>query len=370
MKILVRATNWVGDAIMALPALRAVRAKFADAHIAIVARPYVADIYRGQGVCDELIAYDPRGAEKGIGGRERLASRLRAERFDAALLLQNAFDAAWLAWRAAIPERIGYARDGRGILLTKSIAVPKAGEIPAHEQFYYLELVRRAGWVERAEGEREISLAVSREARESAEAKLVAAGTRPRSQANSGAPGSASGLRVAIGAGASYGSAKCWLPERFAEVANRLMSESDAEIILFGTAGETAVSNAIIAGMKRKPIDLTGKTAIAELPALLSRCQLFVGNDSGAMHVASAVGLPVVAIFGPTDPFGTAPVTPKCTIVQEKPYCSPCFLRRCPTDHRCMTRVSVESVTAAAREWIKGAGASASANVGAEVRPA
>jgi heptosyltransferase-2 len=342
---------------MALPALRAVRAKFADAHIAIVARPYVADIYRGQGVCDELIAYDPRGGEKGLGGRERLAGRIRAGKFDAALLLQNAFDAAWLAWRAGIPERIGYARDGRGILLTKSIAVPKAGEIPAHEQFYYLELVRRAGWAERVEGEREISLTISREASEAAEQKMITVGAR--SNANG-----AAALRVAIGAGASYGSAKCWLPERFAEVANRLMAESDAEIILFGTANETAVSNAIIAGMKRKPIDLTGKTAIAELPALLSRCQLFIGNDSGAMHVASAVGLPVVAIFGPTDPFGTAPVTPNCTIVQEKPYCSPCFLRRCPTDHRCMKSVSAESVTAAARGWLAGSGAKA------EVRPA
>jgi heptosyltransferase-2 len=358
VKILVRATNWVGDAIMALPALRAVRAKFAQAHIAVVARPYVADIYRGQGVCDELIAYDPRGVQKGIGGRERLAQRLRAEKFDAALLLQNAFDAAWLAWRAGIPERIGYARDGRGILLTKSIAVPKAGEIPAHEQFYYLELVRRAGWVERVEGEREISLSVSREASEAAEERLVAAGVRSRSN------GGAAGLRVAIGAGASYGSAKCWLPERFAEVANRLMSESDAGVILFGTAGEAAVSNAIVAGMKRKPIDLTGKTAIAELPALLSRCQLFIGNDSGAMHVASAVGLPVVAVFGPTDPFGTAPVTPRCTIVQEKPYCSPCFLRRCPTDHRCMTRVTAESVTSAASAWLAGTGARVRAEVG------
>jgi heptosyltransferase-2 len=363
---LVRATNWVGDAIMALPALRVVRAKFADAHIAIVARPYVADIYRGQGVCDELIAYDPRGAEKGIGGRERLAERLRAGKFDAALLLQNAFDAAWLAWRAGIPERIGYARDGRGILLTKAVAAPRAGEIPAHEQFYYLELVRRAGWVERVEGESEITLSVSREAAEAAERTLIGAGVRSCGDGGAGA------LRVAIGAGASYGSAKCWLPERFAEVANRLMAESGAEIILFGTAGEMAVSNAIVAGMKRPPIDLTGKTAIAELPALLSRCQLFIGNDSGAMHVASAVGLPVVAIFGPTDPFGTAPVTPKCTIVQEKPYCSPCFLRRCPTDHRCMTRVTTESVTVAARAWIAatGTGAGAGVGAGAEVRPA
>jgi heptosyltransferase-2 len=104
--------------------------------------------------------------------------------------------------------------------------------------------------------------------------------------------------------------------------------------------------------MRRPPIDLTGKTAIADLPALLSQCHLFIGNDSGAMHVAAAVGLPIVAVFGPTDPFGTAPVTPRCSIVQQKPYCSPCFLRRCPTDHRCMTAVTADMVESAAAPWL------------------
>ncbi len=150
-------------------------------------------------------------------------------------------------------------------------------------------------------------------------------------------------FRIAIGAGASYGSAKCWPPDRFAELANRLQTQTQADVILFGTPAEAAVSSAIAAGMNHPPIDLTGKTSINDLPALLSQCHLFIGNDSGAMHVAAAVGLPVVAVFGPTDPFGTAPVTPRCSIVQEKPYCSPCFLRRCPTDHRCMTRVTPRS---------------------------
>jgi heptosyltransferase-2 len=130
------------------------------------------------------------------------------------------------------------------------------------------------------------------------------------------------------------------------------VSEKRADVILFGTAGEIPVANAIAAGMREKPIDLTGKTAIADLPALLSQCHLFIGNDSGAMHVAAAVGLPVVAVFGPTDPFGTAPVTPKCTVVQEKPYCSPCFLRRCPTDHRCMKAVTPAMVLAAVKPWL------------------
>ncbi len=343
MKILIRATNWVGDAIMALPALRVVRARFPDARIAILARPYVADIYRGQKICDELISYDPKGAHAGLVGRERLAKELRKQKFDVALLLQNAFDAAWLAWRSGIPERVGYARDGRSLLLTRKIPAPKRGEIPAHEQFYYLELLRRAGWIDSLPGESFIALDVSEEHRRQAEEALSSAGARPNA------------VRIAIGAGASYGSAKCWPPDRFAEFVNRFRLHTDADVILFGTAAEQKVSDAIGAGIKGPSISLVGKTAIAALPALLSRCQLFVGNDSGAMHVAAAVGLPVVAIFGPTDPHGTAPVTPRCTVVQEKPYCSPCFLRRCPIDHRCMTSVRPETVEAEARGWLRSA---------------
>jgi heptosyltransferase-2 len=341
MKLLIRSTNWVGDAILALPALRAVRSKFSDAHISILARPYVADIYRGQGVSDELIPYDPTGEHRGWSGRQRLISELRARHLDVALLLQNAFDAAWLAWRAHIPKRIGYARDARSLLLTKSIAVPKPGEIPPHEKFYYLELLRRAGWLDNLPQVDHIVLQVSDSATRRAAQFLIDAGARPHAR------------RIAIGAGASYGSAKCWPPERFAEWANRFLAHNDADIMLFGTAAEAPVSNAIIAKMNRKPIDLTGETAIAELPALLSQCHLFLGNDSGAMHVAAAVGLPVVAIFGPTDPFGTAPVTPRCTIVQQKPYCSPCFLRRCPTDHRCMKQVTPDMVESAVNPWLK-----------------
>ncbi len=256
------------------------------------------------------------------------------------MLLQNAFDAAWLVWRAKIPKRIGYARDGRSFLLTKAVPLPGQGEIPAHEKFYYLELLRRAGWLDSIHDETFIGLHVPEDKRRSADEFLCRSGVRLEV------------LRIAIGAGASYGSAKCWPPSRFAEVGNRLQSEVDADVILFGTADEASVSTAISAEMRKPPIDLTGKTAIADLPALLSQCHLFIGNDSGAMHVAAAVGLPIVAVFGPTDPDGTAPVTPRGSIVQQKPYCSPCFLRRCPTDHRCMTAITADMVEAAARPWL------------------
>jgi heptosyltransferase-2 len=341
MKILIRATNWVGDAIMALPSLRAVRSKFPDSAISILARPDVASIYRDQEICDELIAYDPLGEHRSGGGRQRLLSALSSRQFDIALLLQNAFEAAWLAWRAHIPNRIGYARDGRSFLLSTPIRVPRPGEIPPHEKFYYLELLRRAGWLDTLPPVDHITLQVSESARRHAAGTLLEAGARPNAR------------RIAIAAGASYGSAKCWPPERFAEWANRFLEKNDADVILFGTSSEVPVSSAIIARMHRRPIDLTGKTNIAELPALLSQCHLFLGNDSGAMHVAAAVALPVVAIFGPTDPLGTAPVTPRCTIVQDKPYCSPCFLRKCPTDHRCMKRVTPDMVETAIKLWLQ-----------------
>jgi heptosyltransferase II len=341
VKILIRATNWVGDAIMALPALRVVRSRFSEAEITILARPYVAAIYKNQQVCDNMIF---------VNEKRDVAAEIREQKFDKALLLQNAFAAAYFVWRAAVPERIGYARDGRSLLLTKAVPVPKPGEIPTHEQYYYLELLRRAGWLDALPTETFIKLDVPAENRRRAADFLLSSGAKPGS------------FRIAIGAGASYGSAKCWPPDRFAELANRLQARSGAEVILFGTANEDAVSSAIIAGMRHAPLDLTGKTAIEDLPALLSQCHLFIGNDSGAMHVAAAVGLPVVAVFGPTDPFGTAPVTPRCSIVQEKAYCSPCFLRRCPTDHRCMTRVTPDAVEAAARHWIS--------SISTEARPA
>ena len=346
MKILIRATNWVGDAILSLPALRAVRAKFPGDHLAILARPYVADLYREQGIADLLIAYDTRGEHAGFSGREKLVGELRKEKFDIALLLQNAFDAAWIAWRAGIPLRIGYNRDGRGILLTKRIKPPKPGEIPRHEKFYYLELLRRAGWIEQFPEDKEITLNIPDACKRRAAEALASAGARPNA------------LRIAVGAGASYGSAKCWPPDRFAKALNLIVSQNDCDVILFGTAAETSVSSAIAEELAKPPINLTGKTTIGDLPGLLSQCQLFLGNDSGAMHVAAAVGLPVVAVFGPTDPLGTAPVTPRHSVVQQKPYCSPCFLRRCPTDHRCMTDVTPVMVEEQMKLWL------------AEVRPA
>ncbi len=340
MKILVRATNWVGDAVMSIPALQAIRGRWPRADMAILARPPVAELYRGQGYADRLFIFEHTGRHRGVWGRERLASELRRERFDVALLLQNAFEAAWIASRARIPVRIGYDCDARGFLLTRAVDVPRPGEVPAHEAYYYLELLRRAGWIERLPAVEFIEIRVVSDALARAEEMLRQAGAR------------AGAFRVALAPGAAYGSAKCWPAERFAALAGRLIAEFDADVILFGTASERVVAEKISAAMRHRPVMLVGDTSVGDLPALLGCCQLFIGNDSGAMHVAAAVGLPVVGIFGPTDPVGTAPVTPRFTLVRQPVSCSPCFLRHCPVDHRCMTRIDVDAVYAAARGWM------------------
>jgi len=337
MKILVRAPNWVGDAVMAIPALEAIRRIHAAAEIAILAPPAVADLYRDQPFVDRILECDKSGQYKGLWGREKLVGELRRERFDLAILLQNAFEAAWLAWRAGIPERAGYARDGRGPFLTKPICVPKEGEIPRHESQYYLELIRRAGWSDSRGEIAPIRLCVPLPARESAKAAVLRAGAREGA------------WRCAIAPGASYGAAKCWPPERFASLADRLISECGADVILFGTPNEKEMAARICSAMQNRPISLVGQTSMRDLAALFSSCSIFIGNDSGAMHVAAAAGLPVIGIFGSTDPGGTAPVTSQFTLIREVVSCSPCFLRSCPVDHRCMTRIGVDSVFAAAQ---------------------
>jgi len=336
MKILVRTPNWVGDAVMAIPALEAIRRVRADDKICILARPAVAELLSGQPLADRILTYDFRGRHRGWLGREKLAGELRKEKFDTVLLLQNAFDAAWLVWRAGIPERVGYARDARGPLLTRAIPVPREGEIPKHESHYYLELLRRAGWIEALPALQPIRLLITEAARAAAESALRTAGARENA------------WRLAIAPGASYGAAKCWPPERFAQLADRFISECAADVIFFGTPGEKEIAERIRSSMKSRAISLVGETPMRDLAALFACCSAFVGNDSGAMHVAAAMGLPVIGIFGSTDPEGTAPVTDRFTLIREPVSCSPCFLRRCPVDHRCMERIQVDSVFAAA----------------------
>jgi heptosyltransferase-2 len=333
-KVLVRATNWLGDAVMSLPAIRAVRAVFPHARIEVAARPWVADLYARETSIDRVIPYT---GQKGLGAKREFAERLRAEGFEAAILLQNAFDAAFVTWLAGIPERIGYNRDGRRLLLTRAIPVPEPGEIPRHERFYYLELLRRAGLMEHFPECAAIRLEGADKAREAGLAHLAALGL--------------SEPAIGISPGAAYGNAKRWLPERFAEVAQAFLPVCPS-VLVFGSSSERALCETVAAQLRPRAAvrNLAGETTLREFIDLAAACRLYLTNDSGAMHVASALGVPTVAVFGATDDTTTGPTGALARVVREHAECSPCLLRECPIDHRCMTRVTAGRVAAAARQ--------------------
>ena len=331
-RLLVRATNWLGDAVMSIPALREIRRVHAGWHVTILARPWVAELYAGEGFCDELALYDRKAAHRGLLGRERLARELRARSFDRAILLQNAFDAAWLAWRAGIPERFGYDRDGRGLLLTRRVPRPAAGEIPAHQRFYYLELLRRAGLIQRMPDD--------------TDARIEGADSlRARGAAQWARRGLPNGPWFGLSPGAAFGSAKRWHPERFAAAARELAGELRCSVAVFGSAAEEALAAEVARAVGKGCYSLAGRTTLTEYIELASTCAFYLTNDSGSMHVAAALGIPTVAVFGATDEHATGPAAPWARVVREPVDCAPCLLRECPLEgHPCMSGVGAGRV--------------------------
>ncbi|MCU1274274.1 MAG: lipopolysaccharide heptosyltransferase [Bryobacterales bacterium] len=340
-KILIRATNWLGDAVMSLPAIRAVRACFPEAEIAVLARPWVADLYARERSIDRVIRYEPRSGFRDYVAKWRAARALQREKFDCAILLQNAFEAAAIAWLAGIPRRIGYDRDGRRALLTDPVPVPTPGEIPRHERFYYLEMLRRAGVIPKMPEPEAIRL----DALESA----AADGIRDYEQRNITPP------VVGVSPGAAYGSAKRWLPERFAAAAVDVARSLAGSVIIFGSAGERELCARVANMVHQAGVsahNLAGETTLKEFIGLVAACRVFLTNDSGAMHIASASGVPTVAVFGATDDTTTGPTGPLARVIREPVECSPCLLRECPIDHRCMTRVTSDRVAQVALELV------------------
>jgi heptosyltransferase II len=341
-RILVRATNWVGDAVMSLPALHALRRRFPESHIAILARPAVADLYRREPFCDEVILYKAPKGWKGLRAKWRAARALSRKGFDMALLLQNAFEAAALAWVAQVPERIGYNRDGRGFLLSRAVAVPLKGELPAHQRFYYLELLKRAGLIDGYDPESPVSLGSAAAAAEDGKQLLKKYGVE--------------GNVIGISPGAAFGGAKRWLPERFAQTAVTLGKELNATVAIFGSKEEAELGSEVARMVEQagiRAMNLAGKTSLREFIDLAAACSLFVTNDSGSMHVASALGVPTAVVFGPTDEYATGPAGDRNAIVREPVVCAPCHRRECPIDHRCMTRVSAQRVASAALQLLQ-----------------
>jgi heptosyltransferase-2 len=330
--ILIRGTNWIGDAVMTLPAIAAIRNSFPRAKITILVKPWVADIFRLCPDIDEIMLYQSPGIHEGLAGKLRIASEIRKKQFDAAILLQNAIEAAIIAFLARIPVRAGYNSDGRGLLLTHSVQRTKAIR-EVHQTDYYLEMIKALGC--RPAG-REAVLALGKDDQRLARELPVEYGLQD------------SRLLVGMAPGATYGPAKKWFPERFASVADRLADGFSAQIILFGSSEDSETAAKVRAQAKYPMIDLTGKTGLKDAMALMTRCRLFISNDSGLMHVAAALGVPTVAIFGSTNPTTTSPPGRHNTIVHKDVACSPCLKTDCPTDFQCMDLIGVDDVYEAA----------------------
>ena len=326
-RLVILAPNWLGDAVMALPAIADVRRGAPDAHLAVAARPSIAPLFALVDGVDETVTLPPRARADATSWR-RAGAALAGGRFDAALLLPNSIHAALTARSAAVPERWGYRRSGRGVLLTRAIAPPSG----LHQVEYYQQLVHALGFTN---GSIEPRVTVAADVRMRGADALHAAGW------NRAAP------LAALAPGAAYGGAKRWPPASFAELAGALAADG-IQSVMIGTRAD-APSAAEVASAYRGTLPLLSLVGATDLPTLagvLASCRAIVTNDSGAMHLAAAVGVPVTAVFGPTDDQATRPMGDSHAVVTHDVWCRPCMLRECPLDHRCMRGVAAADVLA------------------------
>jgi heptosyltransferase II len=343
--ILIRGVNWVGDAVISIPAMREIRRIFPDSHIALLVRPWVADIYSAVEFIDEIIEYDKNGIHRGWAGFRKLIQSLRSRRFDLAVLLQNAFEAAWIAGCARIPIRAGYARDGRSLLLTHACKIDPS-VLQVHQAHYYLGLLAGLGLLpNRPWEEKEYPLTIGigvRDPDRNAAREMLRSGGLREGQ-----------VLVGINPGAFYGEAKRWFPDRYAGVADALVERFDAKIVLFGSSTDLPVVEAVASNMKHASLILAGKSTLGQLMGLIKECNLLITNDSGPMHLAAALDVPQIALFGSTSEIATGPLSRNAVVIKHPVECNPCFLRKCPTDFRCMKGILRQQVIEAAQKKLE-----------------
>jgi heptosyltransferase-2 len=342
MKIIVRGANWIGDAVMSIPALRALRRTFPDANITLYTKAWAEGIFQDADFIDRILRVEAVGS--GIRDALREARRVKQGGYDLALLFTNSFQTAVVARLAGVKQRIGYSREGRGILLTDPIR-PPARHDENHQSFYYLNLVdqlsRRLGHeVETAPESGAALLPVTKERRERAWSNLIDAGVDP------------SKPTIGLGVGSTNSAAKRWGSAKYAELSELIANHIDSNIVMLGSKDEMDVASQVGALSKTDLIDLTGATDLSTATAILSEIDIFVSNDMGLAHISAAVGAKTLVVFGPTNDVNTRPLGLNAAIVRHPVECSPCMLRECPIDHRCMTRVEANVVFQKAMEML------------------
>ena len=334
-RVLVKEVNWLGDVVMSLPALRAVRQAFPRAHLSVLVKKELASFFDGALWIDEVIAYGIARGARGIGDRRRVIRRLRAGTFDLAILLPRSFSSALWAVLARVPQRVGFVGDARGMMLTDKTSRPR--ELFARHQVYdYLYLLRQTLGIAGSESDYKVDAHPPH--RQRMRDWLAARRRRP------------AGKLIALAVAAAYGPAKEWPVDRYAALID-LLAEHGAECVLVGAPSERAKCEQVAAASRVGALVAAGETSIGEALALLSLCDGFAGNDSGSMHVAGAIGIPTVGLFGSTNPERTAPLGPKTKVIYHRMECSPCLARTCRFGHYdCLHRIAVHEVAQALAE--------------------
>lgn len=335
--ILVRAVNWLGDAVLTLPAIRQLKRFFPRASLNILALDRVAPVFQHLAEVDEIIPYLPKPPATGLPDWLSWLRRLRQRHFDLAVIFPNSLESALIPWLLGIPHRVGYNTGARAFLLTQVVAGPN--EMAGLHQVYRHEGILKAFGQVSYDGFPELILSPAELG--AGLQLLLATGWRPDQKL------------IGLGPGAAYGPAKQWFPDRFAAVAQHLQEEFGALVVLLGAAGDQEVARRIAQGMQSPPLDLIGQTDLRTAFAVIRHLDLFITNDSGLMHTAAALWTPLVALFGSTDPFATGPFTPFASVLRHSLPCSPCFQRQCPEKHyRCLDLISVDEVMEQARYWL------------------
>ncbi len=332
-KILIKEPNWLGDNVFTLPAVQALKRLYPRAGLTVLVRAGIAPLWKMVEAVDEVIGYELRGGGKDLRGKAKLLGDLRRRRFDLAVIFPRSFESALWTWLARIPRRWGYAEEGRGWLLTRRARSARAYR-STHRVDYYHQIV------EELPGEVPVPrLNVSERFRKDAR-RLLADVSGGREWP----------LLVGLHPKSSYGPAKCWPLENYARLARRLVREKGAQVLVFGGEGEREDAQKLASSAGKGVISLAGETDLILLAALSSLCRLVVANDSGPLHLAAAVGTPVIGLFGSTDPRATAPRGREARVIYKNVSCGPCLLRVCPTDLKCLTRITPDEVMVVAEE--------------------
>ena len=332
-KIVIRGVNWIGDAIMTTPAITQLAKNFPHAKITIVAKEWVKDVFIDNPFIDDIIC-NPRNFFEYI----RLIRKLREERFDIGIAFPNSFSSALFLFLLGAKYRVGYKTDCRGMFLNIKTPRTREWEFDKFRTDYFSNIVNLIG---KKPAGRELVLKVSRDAQTFAKNFLKENEIDEKDTI------------IGFNAGAAYGKAKCWPVKKYAELGKRLISAYNAKLVLFGSSNDQYLVNTLAKRLRNKCAIAAGRTTLQDNIGLVNKCKLFVTGDTGPLYISSALMIPTLAIFGPTDPDTVTIPSEKLQVIYKRVSCSPCFLRECPNDHRCMEEVSVEEVFAEISRMIK-----------------